>query len=235
MRSILFLLCEGLLAIFSIILLPVFKRNEKFMFKYVNLFQKVGNKAAGNKLTIINEENLCKEDVYLLVSNHDSIFDLFNIMALTKDKPIGFVAKKELKKVPIVSKWMEYAHTEFIDRDNLKSQMRSITNATKTLRSGHVMGIFPEGTRSEENMEFKAGSLKLALKAKCDIQPVTVVNTAALYERQGKIKSAKTYIIVHKLVAYEQYKDRNMNEVAKEIETLVHETKNQYLKKISNL
>ncbi len=234
MRSILFLFCEGLLAIFSIILLPIFKRNEKFMFKYVNVFQKVGNKASGNKLTIINEENLCKNEAYLLVSNHDSIFDLFNIMALTKDKPIGFVAKKELQKLPIISKWMEYAHTEFIDRNNLKSQMRSITNATKTLRSGHVIGIFPEGTRSEENMEFKPGSIKIALKAKCDIQPVTLVNTAALYERQGKIKSAKTYMIVHEPLVYEQYKDRNMNEVTKEIETLVHNTKKEYLKKISN-
>ncbi len=234
MRSILFLLCEGLLAIFSIILLPIFKRNEKFMFKYVNLFQKVGNKAVGNKLTIINEENLSKESVFLLVSNHDSIFDLFNIMALTKDRPIGFVAKKELQKLPIISKWMKYAHTEFIDRDSLKSQMRSITNATKTLRNGHIMGIFPEGTRSEENMEFKAGSLKMALKAKCDIQPLTLVNTAELYERQGKLKSATTYIIVHEPILYKQYKDRNMNDVAKEIETLVHNTKNQYLKKISN-
>ncbi len=233
MRSILFLLSEGLVVIASIIFLPIMKRNDKFLYKYVSFFERVGRKASGNKLTIIGEENLCKDDGFLLVANHDSIFDLFNIIAVTKDMPISFMAKKELSKLPIISTWMKYSQSEFIDRDNLKSQMRSITNLTKLLRSGKAVGIFPEGTRSEENLEFKPGSLKIALKAKKAIQPMTLVNTAAIYERQGKIKSAKTYIIVHEPIAYEDYKDRNMTEVAKEIETLVHTTKNEYLKKIN--
>ncbi len=233
MRSILFLLCEGLVAIVSIIFLPIMKRNEKFLHKYVSFFERVGRKASGNRLTIVGEENLCQEDGFLLAANHDSIFDLFNIIAVTKNLPISFMAKKELRKIPIVGIWMEYSQTEFIDRENLKSQMRSITNLTKLLRNGKVVGIFPEGTRSEENLEFKAGSFKIALKAKKAIQPMTIVNTAAIYERQGKIKSAKTYIIVHEPIAYEDYKDRNMNDVAKEIETLVHTTKNEYMKKIN--
>lgn len=234
MRSILFLLAMGTIAIISVIFLPIMKRNEKFLYRYVSFFERVGRKVAGNKLTIVGEQNLCQEEGFLLVANHDSIFDLFNIIAVTKEMPISFMAKKELRKIPIIGKWMEYSQSEFIDRDNLKSQMRSITNLTKLLRNGKAVGIFPEGTRSEENLEFKAGSIKIALKAKKAIQPITLVNTAAIYERQGKIKSAQTYIIVHEAIAYEDYKDRNMTELTKEIETLVHRTKIEYLKKIND-
>ncbi len=233
MRSILFLIVEGLVAIGSIVLLPFMKKNDALLHKYVYFFAKAGNKAAGNKITIIGEENLCQEDGYLLISNHDSIFDLFNIIAVTKEQPIAFMAKKELRKIPLVGLWMEYSRSEFIDRENLKSQMRSITNLTKLLRSGKAVGIFPEGTRSEDNLEFKPGSIKIALKAKKAIQPITVVNTAAIFERQGKIKSANTYIIVHKPISYEEYCERNMIEFTKELEELIHHTKNEYLEKIN--
>ncbi len=231
MRTIIFLIVEAFLAIISIILLPIFKRNEKFMFKYINLFGKAGNLTAGNKIQIIGEEKLTK-DAALFVANHESYFDLFNIVALTKTTPIGFLAKKELKKIPIVSTWMAYAQSEFLDRDNLKAQVRSISNASKTLKLGHNIGVFPEGTRSQENMEFKVGSFKVAQKAKKTIQPLTLVNTSAVFEQQGKIKSAKTFIIVHDPIPYEQYKDRKLNDVAKEVEVLIHSTRDKYLKEI---
>ncbi len=231
MRTILFLIAEAFLVILSIILLPIFKRNEKFMFKYVNLFGKVGNFVVGNKLEIIGEENLSKEAA-LYVSNHESYFDLFNIIAVTKDNPIGFLAKQELKKIPIVSIWMEYAQSEFLDRDNLKKQVRSISNASKTLKSGHNIGVFPEGTRSTDDMEFKAGSFKIAQKAGRPIQPLTIVNTAAIYENQGRIKSAKTFVIVHEPIKFEDYKDKKLVDVAKEVQELVQSTKKEYINKI---
>lgn len=234
MRSIIFLLAMGLIAVISIIFLPIMKRSDKFLFKYVSLFERVGRFVAGNKLTIVDEEKLCREEGYLLISNHDSIFDLFNIIAVTKQTPISFMAKEELRKIPIIGKWMEYSQSEFINRENVKSQVRSISNLTKLLKNGRVIGIFPEGTRSEENLEFKAGSLKIAYKAKKAIQPMTLVNTAAVYERQGKIKSAKTYIIVHEPITYEDYKDRSVIELTKEVETLIHTTKIEYLKKIND-
>ncbi len=232
MRSILFLIVEGLIAIFSIILLPIFKRNEKFMFKYVHFFAKAGNFTSGNKIEVIGEENLTDEAA-LFVANHESYFDLFNIVSVTKTTPIGFLAKQELKKIPIISLWMAYAKSEFLDRDNLKKQVKSISNASKTLKSGHNIGVFPEGTRSTEDLEFKPGSFKVAQKAQKPIQPLTLVNTSAVFERQGRIKSSKTYVIIHKPIAYEEYKDKKLVDVAKEVETLIRTTRKEYSNKIN--
>lgn len=236
MRSI--ILAMGVLIVF-IITLPIYivvriTNNEKLGWMYIRMLVKTINFFVGNKLTIVGQENLLTDQAFLVVSNHDSIFDIPNILSAMKKQPIGFVAKDSLANIPLISWLMYMAKSEFIDRENIRMQVKSISSATKTLKAGHNMAIFPEGTRSEENMEFKTGSFKIAQKAQKAVQPITIVNSAALFEKTGKFHSAKTFVIVHEPILFEDYKERSLAEVAHECETLIHTTKDEYFAKYIN-
>ncbi|MGB2991612.1 MAG: lysophospholipid acyltransferase family protein, partial [Paenisporosarcina sp.] len=91
---------------------------------------------------------LIPEETVLFVSNHEGNFDIPSLIAHIP-KPFAFMSKVEVKKLPIIKDWMVAMNCVFIDRTNRRSSMRSITDMVSTLKAGHSMIIFPEGTRSK--------------------------------------------------------------------------------------
>ncbi|PMU48000.1 1-acyl-sn-glycerol-3-phosphate acyltransferase, partial [Pseudomonas sp. GP01-A3] len=83
------------------------------------------------------------------------------------NKPIGFIAKMEITKLPIVPGWMEQMHCVFMDRSDRRQSLKAIKDGVEKLKNGHSLVIFPEGTRSKGTQmgEFKSGSLHLATKS----------------------------------------------------------------------
>ncbi len=120
-------------------------------------------------------DNVPANGPVLIVSNHQSYFDIPLLVSVIP-LPMGFVAKKELGKIPVISRWMRLIECSFIDRKDLRQSLKAIQQAQKTLQSGQSMVIFPEGTRSKkkEMSAFKPGSLKLAQKAQVPILPVAI-------------------------------------------------------------
>ncbi|MFD2671084.1 lysophospholipid acyltransferase family protein [Marinicrinis sediminis] len=132
-------------------------------------------------------EHVPKDQSVLFVSNHQAIFDIPIIMHAVP-APSGFIAKKELEKMPIIGNWMSYIHCIFMDRSNPRQSLKAINEGAQVLRDGYNMIIFPEGTRSKtgELKDFKAGSFKLALKAKAPVVPVVIKNSYRLLQ-DGKL------------------------------------------------
>jgi len=155
---------------------------------------------SGCDLEIIGEENIPKDQAALYVSNHQSYLDI-PILVYVLNQPIGFVAKKELAKVPIIGKWIHFTESVFIDRKDIRQSLRAINEASKKIKDHHSMVIFPEGTRSKssEMNPFKPGSLKIAEKAKSLVVPVTVIDTYRLYEaNNSRIRPGKVRVIISK-------------------------------------
>lgn len=109
----------------------------------------------------------------LFVANHTSNVDVAAAIA-TLPSPKGFVAKIEMKKIPILAWWMKEIGCVFIDRDNLRQQVRELRQAQDNLTAGLSYMIFPEGTRSREHalLEFKPGAFRMATKTNTPIQPI---------------------------------------------------------------
>jgi 1-acyl-sn-glycerol-3-phosphate acyltransferase len=152
----------------------------------------------GAKVTVNGTENI-PDGAVLFVSNHQSAFDIALFMALIR-KPKGFVAKVESRKVPLVTPWMEYMDCLFIDRDDMRQMAQTVVDGIKVLKNGHSLVIFPEGTRSKGGpvIEFKAGSFKLATKAKVPVVPVTIDGTFKIMEaNKNRIKPADVTITIH--------------------------------------
>ena len=139
----------------------------------------------GAKVTVIGEENVPKDQAVLYVANHRSYFDIL----LTYSRcPIrtGYVAKKEMEKIPLLSTWMKNLYCLFLDRDNMREGLKTILQAIDYVKNGISICIFPEGTRNNGEelsmLPFRDGALKIAEKTGCAIIPISMNNTADIFE-----------------------------------------------------
>ena len=116
---------------------------------------------------------------------HRSFFDILLTYSRCP-RLTGYVAKKEMEKIPLLSTWMRYLHCLFLDRDNIKEGLKpSDRNRKDQIR--YSICIFPEGTRNRGRMNWKLlpfheGSFKLATKSGCPIIPIAMNNTAEIFE-----------------------------------------------------
>lgn len=156
---------------------------------------------SGTRLTFTGLENLPKDETVLYVMNHRSIFDI--VIAITlMDDPCGFVAKKELAKIPVFAGWLSIIHVLFLDRANLREGMKTILQGIEFMKSGISMFIFPEGTRNKDTdlttlLPFRDGALKLAERSHSRIVPIAFYNTAAIFEDQKpRLKKANVKVSV---------------------------------------
>lgn len=151
---------------------------------------------SGTKATVIGREKVPKEAV-LFVSNHRSYFDVVLIYATTPHLT-GFVAKKEMRHIPCLSRWMRYLNCLFLDRSDVREGLKTILQGIEKIKNGYSMFIAPEGTRNHEKemLPFKEGSFKLAQKSGCPIVPIALTNTDNVYENHAPwIRRAK--VVIH--------------------------------------
>ena len=168
-------------------------------------------RATGSRVNVQGLENLPTDTQKIcFVSNHQSIFDIFAIRGYV---PIltGFLAKKELTKIPLLNGWMKGIGCVFLDRSSPHAAVKAIEKGVKSIQAGNAIVLFPEGTRSKSQKmgPFKSGSLKLAIRAGATIVPVTLNNSFCIYEEARKVRKANVKLIIHKPVdvAKEENKD----------------------------
>ena len=89
----------------------------------------------GSRIVYHGLENLPEEKGVLFVSNHQSIFDVPILMAVM-ESPTGFVAKKELKRIPGVRLWIRMIGGLFMDRQDLRQSMQVILDAGSQMKKG---------------------------------------------------------------------------------------------------
>ena len=116
----------------------------------------------------------------------------------------GYVAKKEMEPIPLLSNWMKYLHCLFLDRKDIKAGMKTILTAIDKAKNGISICIFPEGTRNKNESElemlpFHEGSFKIATKSGCPIFPLrSPIRLRFLRLHFPKIKPAKVIVEVRK-------------------------------------
>lgn len=156
-------------------------------------------KISGVQIEVIGKEKIPTGQSVLYVGNHRSFFDIL-IGYVTVPDLTGFVAKKEMEKLPLLSQWMTLVHCLFLDRENMREGLKTILTGIDKVKQGVSIWIFPEGTRNRNEsildlMPFKEGSLKIAEKSGCPVIPVAITGSAKIFENQfPRIKPAKVMI-----------------------------------------
>jgi 1-acyl-sn-glycerol-3-phosphate acyltransferase len=125
---------------------------------------------------------------YVYMANHQSHVDIVALILALPRVP-GFLAKKELRRVPFFGAAMEVGGHVFVDRSAHARAVEAIEEAARAVREGASIVVFPEGTRHtrEAVSLFKKGGFHLALAAGVPIVPIGLRGTRALLPRHSKM------------------------------------------------
>ena len=158
--------------------------------------------SAGVRARIHNPERLSSERGAVYISNHVSWFDVF-ILAAELPR-YSFIAKSELRKIPLFGYGAEAAGIVFLDRDNRKAAFESYKLAAKEVERGRSIVVYPEGTRGRDYhlRPFKKGPFVLAIAAKAPVVPVVVYGAREVM-RKGSFRVKAGTVHIHFLEAVE--------------------------------
>ncbi len=124
---------------------------------------------------IENQDYVQPGHVYFFVGNHLSFYDAIMILAVN-EHPVKFVGKIESRKYPFVGRVFRALSGEFIERDNLKQELKVARKVEASLQNHeHSWYIYPEGTRNKDPyapmLPFKPGTFRIPLNTKTTIIP----------------------------------------------------------------
>ena len=145
------------------------------------------------------DENIPRKGGAILAINHVSYLDfaLAGTAALPVKRYVRFMAKKELFDNKIAGPLLRGMHHINVDRSNGSA---SFVAALHALKSGEIIGIFPEGTISTsfEIKGLKSGAVRLAVGAGVPLIPTIVWGGQRVYTKGVKpnFKRGKTPISV---------------------------------------
>ncbi|MCX7709613.1 MAG: 1-acyl-sn-glycerol-3-phosphate acyltransferase [Clostridia bacterium] len=127
------------------------------------------------RIEFIGKENIPEKGAAILYANHVSALDMFCI-GFSIRRLIRWMAKEELFRIPVVG-WITPRLGAFPVRRG-KADVESIKTALHKLEEGHIVGIFPEGTRTKGRDDIKGrakrGIVAIAMKSEIPLIPVAI-------------------------------------------------------------
>jgi 1-acyl-sn-glycerol-3-phosphate acyltransferase len=126
------------------------------------------------RIEVIGAENIPKEGSVLICSNHINNLDP-PVVGITSPRPIHFMAKAELFKVPILKDIVKNLNAFPVKRG--MGDREALRKGLAILNDNQVLGIFPEGTRSKDGKLGKglAGAGFFALRTKAAVIPCAII------------------------------------------------------------
>jgi len=202
--------------VWAFILAPFDKKNGRTIHFYVAVpWAKTILRVCGIRVKRRGVENVNARRPRIYMSNHQSYFDIFALLAYL---PVDFkfILKQELMRIPFLGLAMRQAKYIGIQREDPRKAIRSINQAAEKIRNGTSVVIFPEGTRSVDGrlQPFKRGGFNLALKAGCDIVPVTI-NGSHRIAPKGSLNINKGHFSMHigKPISVKGFTKKNLTQL----------------------
>lgn len=202
------------------------RKNYNFeeAYKFVQKVARSACKAGRVTLQAEGQENLPKENGFIMFPNHQGLFDTL-IFLSTCDNPFTLVIKKEASNIILLKQVIAALRAHPIDRDDLRQSMQVIKAMSQDVKEGRNVLIFAEGTRSRQGNKigtFKGGSFKSATMAKCPIVPCALVDSFKPFD-ENSIKPVTVRVAYLPPLYYEEYKDMKTTEIAEEVQRRVGE------------
>lgn len=201
------------------------KYPEQEKWEHIHYILDLALKSGNLELKVTGLENIPAPGTgFMIYSNHQGMFDVVAI-AGTCPTPLGCVLKKELEDIPFVKQVIACTKSFPMDRSDVRQSLTVIQNVTEEVKKGRAYAIFPEGTRSKNGNrmgEFHGGSFRCALKAKCPIIPVALIDCFKVFDQKG---SAPLSVQLHYLqpIPYEEFAGMKATEVAALVKARIEE------------
>jgi 1-acyl-sn-glycerol-3-phosphate acyltransferase len=147
---------------------------------------------------IKNREKIQQGASYIIISNHQSLYDIIALVTALGIQYRWFI-KKEILKIPLFGYALYASRNIFIDRSNTAKTVESINKGIDRLPKGVSIMVFAEGTRSPDGQihEFKKGGFVTAVRRKIPILPVTVNGSRRILPKRSlDVKPGKIQVVI---------------------------------------
>ncbi|ETP70680.1 acyl-phosphate glycerol 3-phosphate acyltransferase [Planococcus glaciei] len=175
------------------------------------------------RFEVLGTEHFPKEGGVLLCSNHINALDP-PVVGMTAPRTVHFMAKEELFKLPVLGPILPKVNAFPVKRG--MSDREALRTALKVLKSGEVVGLFPEGTRSTDGVLKKglSGAGFFALRGNADVVPCAIIGPYKMFR--------KVRVVYGKPILMDPYRERRASaeEVTEVIMSSIQEILDEYSK-----
>ncbi len=220
------------LSLFALFVAPFGDRQET-VHRIGALWARMHLAVSGIKVKIEGLDHISSPP-YVFMCNHQSALD---IHALITRLPFSFkwIAKRQLFAIPLFGWALKKAGYISIDRENPREALKAVEEASRKIKEGTNIMIFPEGTRSPDGrlLPFKKGVFTLALRAMVPVVPIGIYGSNELQPKVSSIprKKGVIYIEIGNPIVLEgmdrSQKTRLMDNVRADIEALMAKGESQ--------
>lgn len=196
----------------------------------VKMVTKAANHAGRVKIEAYGLENIPKENGFIFFPNHQGLFD---VLVFLESCPVSFsfVIKKEAQNIILLKQVVAALHAIPIDREDIRQSMQVINQVAEEVKKGRNFLIFAEGTRSKNGnqlLDFKGGTFKSAVKAKCPIVPCALIDSFKPFDEKS-IKPVTVKLIYLTPIYYDEYAGKKTTEIALDVKHRIEEAINEYI------
>jgi 1-acyl-sn-glycerol-3-phosphate acyltransferase len=180
------------------------------------------------KIIVNNPEKIHRDGPVLVLSNHQSMFDIPVFYAFLNIQ-FRWMSKASIFKIPLVGRAMKGAGYISVDREDPRNARSSLFAAAERVKEGASLIIFPEGTRGHVDgrmLPFKKGSFLLAKMAGVPILPITIIgaNEAMPIQKDNfiqRVYPANVTVYVHDIIPPEEIASLEADELSKKVRSVI--------------
>lgn len=145
---------------------------------YAVPWSRAGLALSGICVNVTGTEHIRAGQSYVVVANHLSQVDIWVLYGYL-GMDIRWVAKQEVRRIPVVGISCVTLGHIFIDRSHPDRAIASLNAAKQQVRDGTSIIFFPEGTRSRDGQlrPFKKGAFRMAVDLDLPVLPVRLDGT----------------------------------------------------------
>jgi len=171
---------------------------------------------AGVRLEVKGRENIDSGKSYVIISNHQSHYDIPALM-VGLGVQFRWVIKKELRRVPLWGLCLYASRHVFVDRSNRHRAIESIRHGVSRLPPGASLMFFAEGTRSGSSRvrKFRRGGFEIAIQERMPILPVTINGSWKIMPDRNSMDfyPGPIEVIVGSPISTDEYSRENIREL----------------------
>lgn len=174
---------------------------------------RIGLFLSGVRVDVYGREHVNPKQSYVIVANHLSHVDIWVLYGYL-GIDIRWVAKMELRRVPVVGAACVALGHVFIDRSNRRRAIASLESAKERIVNGTSIIFFPEGTRSRagEMLPFKKGAFRMAQDLQMPILPLTISGSREILPPDSaRLSPGNVRIIIHPPIPVEGTSDEELD------------------------
>lgn len=193
----------------------IFVIHPKYVHRAIRFYGRLMLLSFGVIVKLNGREKLKRDKAYLLLINHESLFDVFLMAGLTFRQVTALGAAYQFK-LPLWGIMLKRYGIIPLKRRKIGKAIDAVNLARDKLEQGICVFMAPEGTRTDtgELKPFKKGAFHLAFGAEADIL-IAVFKGAFEIKRKTdwRIRPGKITIDVGEFILYDEYKDSSIEEL----------------------